>query len=70
MCDCFVVFFVHRRVGSFMLKKRQAGLCQVEGVKRGREFVLSFVWFFFWLLHEVVLVAECGQTGAREAMQL
>jgi hypothetical protein len=53
-----------------MLKKRQAGLCQVEGVKRGREFVLSFVWFFFWLLHEVVLVAECGQTGAREAMQL
>ena len=53
-----------------MSNKRPAGLCQVEGVKRGREFVLSFVWFFFWLLHEVVLVAECGQTGAREAMQL
>jgi hypothetical protein len=32
--------------------------------------LLSFVLVFSLLLHDVVLVAECGQTGARETMQL
>ena len=53
-----------------MLNKRPAGLCQVEGVENGRVSLLSFVLVFSLLLHDGVLVAECGQTGARETMQL
>jgi hypothetical protein len=30
----------------------------------------EFCMCFSLLLHDVVLVAECGQTGARETMQL
>ena len=52
-----------------MLNKRPA-VCQVEGVEKCRVCVLSVVCVFFLLFHDVVLVAECGQTGARETMQL
>jgi len=44
-------------------------LCQVEGAEKGWV-CAEFCSVFFLLLHEVVLVAECGQTGARETMQL
>jgi hypothetical protein len=69
MCDCSL-FFVYRRVGSCILNKRRADVCQVEGVEKCRVSLLSFFLVFSLLLHDVVLVAECGQTGARETMQL
>ena len=53
-----------------MLNKRPAGVCQVEGVEKCRVCALSFVCVFSLFLHDVVLVAECGQTGTRETMQL
>ena len=68
-CVIVFVFFVYRRVGSCIPNKRPAGLCQVEGAEKGWV-CAEFCSVFFLLLHEVLLVAECGQTGARETMQL
>ena len=63
MRDCFL-FFVYRRVGSCILNKRRADVCQVEGVEKCRVSLLSFFLVFSLLLHDVVLVAECGLNWA------
>ena len=51
------------------MNTRPAGLCQVEGVEKCRVCVLSVVCVFFLLFHDVVLVAECGQTEASKTME-
>jgi hypothetical protein len=47
MCDCFVVFFVYRRVGSCMLTKRPADVFQVEDVEKGSDLCAEFCLVFF-----------------------